>query len=86
MSDEPLTAYEADLLRRSADLVVCSQLGSTSMLQRELRIGFARGRRMMDMLEQRGVVGPATDAHFRDVLVPNGRRLAELVATWPEAA
>ena len=84
MNAEPLTAYEADLLRRSAELVVREQWGSTSMLQRDLRIGFARSGCMMDLLEQRGVVGPSTGAHARAVLVSDERRLAEVLATWPE--
>ncbi|HRY61190.1 MAG TPA: DNA translocase FtsK, partial [Candidatus Fermentibacter sp.] len=66
------------LIQKARELVIRYQIGSTSLLQRKLRLGFSRAGRIMDELEERGVVGPSRDGRARKVLVT--REEAGLVA------
>jgi S-DNA-T family DNA segregation ATPase FtsK/SpoIIIE len=77
---------EDDLFEESARIIVAHQQGSVSLLQRRLKVGYARAARLVDMLEEAGVVGPFTGSKAREVLIPNLEELEKKLSADRQAS
>lgn len=77
---------EDDLFEESARIIVAHQQGSVSLLQRRLKVGYARAARLVDMLEEAGIVGPFTGSKAREVLIPNLEELEKKLSANRQAS
>jgi S-DNA-T family DNA segregation ATPase FtsK/SpoIIIE len=71
---------EDDLFEEAARILVAHQQGSISLIQRRLKVGYARAARLVDMMEEAGIVGPFTGSKAREILIPNVEELEKLFA------
>jgi S-DNA-T family DNA segregation ATPase FtsK/SpoIIIE len=90
LSEEGIDLYprerEDDLFEESARIIVAHQQGSVSLLQRRLKVGYARAARLVDMLEEAGIVGAFTGSKAREVLIPNLEELEKKLAQNRQAS